>query len=109
MYVKTGGQLKAIKRIELTSKSTAILLDFETGRKTKFRAIRESTNDEQISGFICTPGSSQNSFMQALFKTPPPFLIKSPDGKFWMTTIFLNINDKIYTVKCLAYNPMTQS
>ena len=26
-----------------------------------------------------------------------------------MTTIFLDINDKIYIVKCLTYNPTTKS
>ena len=48
----------------------------------EFRVITESTNDEQITAFICTPGSSHYSFIEALFKNPPPVLIKSQDGKF---------------------------
>ena len=48
----------------------------------EFRVITESTNDEQITAFICTPGSSHYSFIEALFKNPPPVPIKSQDGKF---------------------------
>ena len=48
----------------------------------EFRVITESTNDEQTTAFICTPGSSQYSFIEPLFKNPPPVLIKSQDGKF---------------------------
>ena len=48
----------------------------------EFRVITESTNDEQITAFICTSGSSHYSFIEALFKNPPPVLIKSQDGKF---------------------------
>ena len=48
----------------------------------EFRVITESTNDEQITAFICTRGSSHNSLIEALFKNPPPVLIKSQDGKF---------------------------
>ena len=48
----------------------------------EFRVINEPTNDEQMSAFICTPGSSPYSFMEALFENPPPVLIKSQDGKF---------------------------
>ena len=48
----------------------------------EFGVITESTNDEQITAFICTPGSSHYSFIDALFKHPPPVLIKSQDGKF---------------------------
>ena len=48
----------------------------------EIKVITESTNDEQISAFICTPGSSYYSFIEALFKSLPPVVIKSPDGKF---------------------------
>ena len=48
----------------------------------KFRVITESTNDEQITAFICTPGSSHYSLIEALFKNPSPVLIKSQDEKF---------------------------
>ena len=48
----------------------------------EFRVITESTNDEQIAAFICTPGSTHYSFIEALSKNLPPVLIKSQDGKF---------------------------
>ena len=48
----------------------------------EFRVITESTNDEQITAFLRTPGSSHYSFIEALFKNLPPVLIKSHDGKF---------------------------
>ena len=41
----------------------------------EFRVNIESTKDEQITAFICTPGSTHYSFIEALFKNPPP----SPD------------------------------
>ena len=43
----------------------------------EFRVISESTNDEQISTLICTPGSSHYSLIEAFFKNPPPAVIKS--------------------------------
>ena len=48
----------------------------------EFRVITESANGEQIKALLCTPGSSHYSFIEALFKNPPPVLIKSQDGKF---------------------------
>ena len=69
----------------------------------------ESTNDEQITAFNCTPGSSHYSFIEALFKIPPPVLIKSQDGNFLMTTTFLDINDKIYIIRSLICNITTES
>ena len=74
-----------------------------------FRVITESTNDEQITACICTPESSHYSFVEVLFKNPPPVPINSQDGKFQMTTIFLDINDKIYIIKNLTFNITTQS
>ena len=47
----------------------------------EFRVMTESTNKEQITAFICTPEKSHYSFIAALFKNPPPVLIKSQDGK----------------------------
>ena len=46
MYVKIGGQLKAIKRIELTSDSTTILLQIETetGKKEVYKCPSKSPN-----------------------------------------------------------------
>ena len=59
----------------------------------EIKIITESTNDDQVTAFICTPESSHYSFIETSFKNPPPVLIKSQNGKFWMTTIFLDIND----------------
>ena len=47
----------------------------------EFRVITESTNDKEISTFICTPGYSHYSFIEAVAKNPPPVVIKSQDGK----------------------------
>ena len=46
MYVKTDGQLKTIKRIELTSDSTTILLHIETETRTEevYNCPSESLN-----------------------------------------------------------------
>ena len=128
MYVKINGQLKTIKRIELTSDTKTILLHIETqtGKEDvyncpsgspnyyhlrkllsseiyipcdivcgnenfiiqmtltllnidnqhqiivsivfnnitkEFRVLTESTNDEQITAIICTPGSTHYSFI----------------------------------------------
>ena len=51
----------------------------------KFNVVIESTNNEQVSAFLCTPGSSHYSVIEALFKNPTPVLIKSHDGKINMT------------------------
>ena len=76
----------------------------------EFRVITESTNDDdEITAFICTPGSSHYSFIETLFKNPPPVLIKSQDRKFYMTTIFLDIDDEIYIIESLFYNKTTKS
>ena len=48
----------------------------------EFRVITETTSDEQITAFICTPGSSHYSFIEAFFKNLPPVMIKSQVGKF---------------------------
>ena len=74
----------------------------------EFRVITESTNDEQKTPFICTPGSSHCSFIEALFKNPPPVLIKSQDRKIQMTTIFFDKNDENYIIKSLTYNIATK-
>ena len=60
-----------------------IILSINLNNITKvFGVITESTNDEQTSAFICTPGPSQYSFIEAHFKSTSPVLIKSWDGKF---------------------------
>ena len=72
---------------------TLILLNFDNQHQIfvsimfnnitkEFRVITEKTNDEQITAFICTPGSSHYPFIEALFRNPPPVLIKSQNSKF---------------------------
>ena len=75
----------------------------------EFRVITESTNDEQITAFICTPGLTHYSFLEALFKNPPPVLIKSQNGIISLTTIFLDINDETYIIKYASYKLTTRS
>ena len=75
----------------------------------ELRIITESTNDEQISGFICPHESSKSSFIEVPFEKPPPVLIKKQDGTFQMTTIFLDINDELHIIKCLINNNRTKS
>ena len=70
----------------------------------ELRVITESAHDGQIPAYICTLGSSHYSLLETLFKNPPPVLIRNQDGTFKMTTLFLDINDKIYIIKCLPYN-----
>ena len=75
----------------------------------EIKVITESTNNEQISAFICPPGLSHLSFIEALFENPPRVLIKSQDGKFYTTTNFLDINDEIYIIKNLTYDITNKS
>ena len=44
MYVRIDGQLKAIKRIELTSDSSTILLNTKTGTEEVYKCPSESPN-----------------------------------------------------------------
>ena len=76
---------------------------------TEFRVITESTNDEQISAFICTSGSSHLSITETLLRNPQPIMIKSHDEKLLITTIILDINDEKYIVKSLTYNLTSKS
>ena len=47
--------------------------------------------------------------IEAIIKNPLPVLIQSEDGKFYMTTIFLDINDENYIIKSLTHNITTKS
>ena len=59
-----------------------IILNVIFNKFTKaFRVIKESTHDEQLPAYICTPGSSHYSFNEALFENPPPVLIRNQDRK----------------------------
>ena len=44
MYVRIDGQLKAIKRTELTSDSSTILLNTETGTEEVYKCPSETPN-----------------------------------------------------------------
>ena len=147
MYVKIGGELKSIKRIELKSDALTILIHtiteegqekeytchpdspnyynlrclltadiyilsdifcgnkdhivqmtlillriynqlqcivgstFITGTKD-FMVTTQSTNNDQITTFICSPESAHYPFIEAILKNPPPNHIKSQNGKF---------------------------
>ena len=66
-----------------------------------YKNITEAISDEQISNFICTPGSSENSTIIARVKNPKPVVIESQDGTFLMTHICVDVNDKFYTIICI--------
>ena len=72
------------------------------------KVFKESTNDDQILTFNCTPGSSFYSFIEVFLKSPPTVVIKSHEGKFYMTTVFLDLNDKKYIINFLTYNRTTK-
>ena len=52
-----------------------------TGTKD-FMVITQSTNNDQIKTFLCSPGSTHYPFIEAILKNPPPNHIKSQNGKF---------------------------
>ena len=47
----------------------------------EFKEITESNSGEQISTFLRISGSFDHSFIEALFKNPPPVVIKDPDRR----------------------------
>ena len=56
-------------------------LTFFTGTKT-FMVTTQSTNNDQIKAFNCSPGSTQYLFIETILRNPPPSQIKSMNGKF---------------------------
>ena len=56
-------------------------LEFVTGTKD-IMVTTQSTNNDQITTFICTPASAHYPFIEAMLKNPPPKNIKSQNGKF---------------------------
>ena len=56
-------------------------LTFVTGTKT-FVVTTQSTNNDQITTFICSPESAHYPFFENMLKNPPPNHIKSQNGKF---------------------------
>ena len=55
-------------------------LTFITGTKD-FMVKTQSTNNDQITTFICSPEAAHYPFFAAILKKPPPNHIKSQNGK----------------------------
>ena len=47
-----------------------------------FMVTTQSTNNDQIKTFICSPQSTYYPFVEAIFKNSPPNHIKTQKGKF---------------------------
>ena len=56
-------------------------LTFITGTES-FLVTNQSTNNDQITTFICSPESTRYPFNEAILKNPPPNHINSQNGKF---------------------------
>ena len=56
-------------------------LTFITGTK-EFMVTTQSTDNDQITTFICSPESAHYPFIEAMLKNPPPNHIKCQKGKF---------------------------
>ena len=56
-------------------------LTFITGTKD-FMVTTQSTNNDQITTFICSSDSAHYPFIEAILKNLPPNHIKSQQGKF---------------------------
>ena len=59
-------------------------LTFITGTKD-FTVTTQSTNNDQITTFICSPESTHYPFLEAILENPPPNHIKGQHGKFQTT------------------------
>ena len=55
-------------------------LRFVTGLKD-FMVTTQSTDNDHITTFICSPNSAPYRFIEAILKNPPPNNIKSEKGK----------------------------
>ena len=56
-------------------------LTFITGTKD-FMITTQSTNNDHITTFICSPESAHYLFIETMLKNPHPNHIKSQNGKF---------------------------
>ena len=86
MYVKIDGQIKTVKRIELTSDSKTILLQIET-----------ETGTEEV--YNC-PSESRNYYhwrqlLSSEIYIRSDIVCGNENFTIWMTTIFFDINDEI--------------
>ena len=103
IFFKINGDtfiLRKIITIQPTTESLDVKLEaVETGKQTIFK---------------CLKGSEQYSFVEALYKNPPPAEIKKPKTNYLhgykeqMTTIFLEINNDSYLFEHLTYNSETK-
>ena len=50
-----------------------------------FMVTSQSTNNDQVTTFTCSPNSAHYPFIEAMLKNPPPNHIKSQNGKFYTT------------------------
>ena len=55
-------------------------LTFTTGTKD-FMVTTQSTNNNQVTTFICSPSLAHYPFNEAMLKNPPPNHIKIQNGK----------------------------
>ena len=56
-------------------------LTYITGTKD-FMVTTQSTTNDQVTTFICSPNSAHYFFTEAMLKNPPPNHIESQNGKF---------------------------
>ena len=56
-------------------------LTFVTGAKD-FLVTTQSTDNDHITTFICSPESARCPFIEAILKNAPPNHLKSQNGKF---------------------------
>ena len=99
MYVKTDGQLKAIKRIELTCDSKTILLHFEN-----------ETGKEEV--YNCPSGSPNQYHLRKLLSSEiyNPSDINCGNEKFIvsMTRTPLNIANQHQIIVSIIFNNITK-
>ena len=100
MDVEIDGELKTIKRIELTSNPKTILLHTAT-----------ETGKEEVCN--CPSGSPHYYHLRKVLSSeiyiPSGIVCGNEIFTIWMTTIFLYINDEIYIIKRLTNYFTTQS
>ena len=100
MYVKIDGQLKTIRRIELTSNSKTILLHTatETGKEEVYNCPSESPHYYHL-----------RTLLSSEIYIPNNIVCGNETLAIKMTTKFLEIYDEIYIIKRLTYYYTTQS
>ena len=77
-------------------------LTYITGTKD-FMVTTQSTTNDQVTTFICSPNSAHYSFIEAMLKNPPPNHIKSQIGKF--KRLIATDNTILGTLNCGSAEP----